>query len=142
MQCIFQPDCNRTTLLSRRHTLALGISTSSCQLTWQTADWTLKMAWLTGVRRSIHRFSRRVSCCTVENWASSRFRSSSERMASASSKGRPSARDTQRMLRTFSSTCAPSIDNFNESSTFCQQQRGPLHAAHFLFGQGMQYSIG
>ena len=74
--------------------------------TWMTTAWISMMASFAGVRRSIHRWSRRVSWFTVANWAPSLCSSSSERMASASSKGRLPARDVQWMLCTFSSTCS------------------------------------
>lgn len=63
------------------------------------------MAWLTGVRRSIHLFSRRVSWVTVTNCASSRCRSSSFLEASLRSNGSGAARETHFTLSAFSSTC-------------------------------------
>jgi hypothetical protein len=67
---------------------------------WHTPDWTLKIAWLAGVRRSMNRLSSFVSWLTVAIFsprASAAATSASERAASAISNGRIADRDTTLM---------------------------------------------
>ena len=69
-----------------------------------TAAWSLKMAWLAGVRRSSTRLSSRVSGLTFGKGLFSASTSASDRLASSRSNGSdPAARLTQRTVTAASS---------------------------------------
>lgn len=55
---------------------------------WHTADWILKIAWLAGVRRSIQRWSSRVSAATVGAY-DARKRNRAARIMRASREDKP-----------------------------------------------------